>query len=176
MSPIALNADDAAWFGAHPHRQFRCRHLTATERAEDRDKMPAAGLARLAYVRRSDGAMVKVWTPRPDILLNDEDEGRARWAAQAMPNPPPLNEPETRIDFDAVAAPVEASVRALAEDALARGVITAERRRAILAEPEACVLPDIGFTDDGTAGPRLKVEAKINPAFLVEVGLPERQS
>jgi len=30
--------------------------------------------------------------------------------------------------------------------------------------------------DDGTAGPRLKVKAKINPAFLAEVGLPERQS
>lgn len=171
-----LTADDAAWFEANPIRQFRCRHLSAAERAEDRDPAPSPGLARLAYVRRQDGAMVKVWTPRPDILLNDEDEGRARWAAQALPNPPPLDEPETRIDFDAVAAPVEASVRALADDALARGVITAERHRAILAEPEACVLPDIGFADDGTAGPRLRVKAKINPAFLAEVGLPERQS
>jgi hypothetical protein len=176
MSHATLSAEDAAWFEVRPHRQFRCRHLTLAERARDREEMPAAGMTRLAYVRCTDGAIVMVWARNPDFLLAEEDETCARRVAQAMPNPPRLDVPENAIDFDAIAAPVEESIRALADDALARGAITADQHRAIHAEPEAHVLPEIGVVDEDGTGPRLKVGAKINPAFLVEIGLPGRQS
>lgn len=168
--------DDATWFRNHPEREFRCRTLTAFERAENDDEPPAEGLVRLAYVRRRDQATAMVWTPNPAYLLAERDDMIAERVAQVMPDPPAFPGPVESIDFDAIAAPVEASVRALADDALARGAITEDRRRAIHAEPEIHVLPQIDISDRSGAGPAVRISAKINPAFLAEIGLPERQS
>ena len=64
--------DDAAWFGQHPHREFRCRHLEPCER-EAQDAPPAGSTAvRVLYVRKSDGAAVKAWTCHPDLLIAEE--------------------------------------------------------------------------------------------------------
>ena len=85
-----LSSDDAVWFAEQPHREFRCRHLTDAERLPE-DVFPlGSDLVTVIYVRRSDGATVKAWTPFPDRLIAEEDEGTARFAAQALPNPPAL--------------------------------------------------------------------------------------
>ncbi len=170
-----LTPDDAAWFHAHPQHDFRFRRVTDAERDETCPTHNGLGCA-MCLVRRSDGAMKKFWDVSPERTLRNDDEERAKWFAQWLPNPPPLTEPEMHIDFDALTAPTDASIRALADDALARGVISTERHDAIVAEPEAHVLSQIGFADDGAAGPRLRVGAKISPDFLAEIGLPERQS
>lgn len=168
--------DDEAWFRDHPEREFRCRALTAFERAENDDEPPAEGLVRLAYVRRRDQATAMVWTPNPAYLLAERDDMIAERVAQSMPDPPPLSEPMRSIDFDAIAAPVEASVVALADDALARWAISEARHREIVAEPEMHVLPVIKLAGDDTQGQALQITARINPAYLTELGLPEHQS
>lgn len=107
-----LTPGDAAWFAERPHREFRCRPLEDAERRPEDEPRPGMAAVRLIYIRKSDGASAKAWTANPDLLLGEEDEGRARFAAQSMPNPPPLNEPMRHVETipvsDAVAADLKA--------------------------------------------------------------------
>lgn len=101
-----LLPDDAAWFAEHPHREFRCRHLVDGEHRPEDEPRPGMTAVRLIYVRKGDGASAKVWTPNPDLLLGEEDEGRARFVAQQMPNPPALNDPVIKVEPRKVSADV----------------------------------------------------------------------
>ncbi|SDO52012.1 hypothetical protein SAMN05216360_12535 [Methylobacterium phyllostachyos] len=173
----ALSADDAAWFAERPHREFRCRHLTDAERAADADPYAhrgRPGLTRLCYVRRSDGATVNLWTPMPDFLIKEEDEGRARFAAQCLPEPPPLDVPVKHIDLDALAAPARASVQALADDALAQRVITAERHAEIVSDLSQHVRPSL-VLQTADSGAQLCATVPIDPALLAELRLTGEQ-
>lgn len=77
------------------------------------------------------------------------------------------------INLDAHAADAKASVVVLADDALTRGVVTPARHAAILANPGAYVVPQVGFADDASKGPRLLLAVKVSPTLLAEFGLPE---
>ena len=75
-----LCRDDAAWFQNYPIRNYRCRHLQEDEvTPSDIELARQPGNTRLIYVRKTDGATAKVWTPSPDLLLSEEDEDRAQW-------------------------------------------------------------------------------------------------
>ena len=111
-----LIPSDAAWFAERPHREFRCRHLMDAETLPEDDPRPGMTAVRLIYVRRGDGASVKVWTVNPDLLLGEEDEGRARFAAQSMPNPPPLDEPMRHVEIVPVSGAVAADLKARLAD------------------------------------------------------------
>ena len=111
-----LSPDDAAWFGAHPHREFRCRLLTNAECLPADVPKPGMTAVRLIYMRKSDGASAKAWTANPDLLLGEEDEGRARFAAQSMPNPPPLDGPTRHVETIPVSDAVAADLKAYLAD------------------------------------------------------------